>query len=296
MAKTNKNKENKVQEPILSEDFKLSWAEMSNEQREATIIRSFSAIIAKTAKETREKGEKPFWNKSQSVEQMDNTAPFNGADGQVYENSMSVILRAVSQLNGYENPVFLTMKEGNLMGGKLKRDNEGKIAVKGVKVPYMKRVDYIEAKDDLGQTILKDNGKPQLVAVQLAKPMIETSTLYHISQFEGLDHSKLKERNLDRLNKKRDYFKENPDKLQDRQEFVQKFGLSQNIVQNLYNFVQANKGGKDFVAPPISRPYDAKAKEQQNIKNNTNELTAKKNTVQGLNKNNDPKFNGRFSM
>lgn len=275
MAKT---KENKVQEPILDPDFKPKWEEMSNEQRQDSIIKSYTAIIVKTAKEAREQDKSAFWNKNQSIAEIDQSAPYNGSDGQVYQNTTAVMLRAVSALNGYENPVFLTMKEGNLLGAKLKRDNEGKIAVKGLKIPYIKEGEWVPEFDKNNQAVMKSytdkdghtKTKQAKVFQKYKEPIIETTTLYHASQFDDLKLDKLKERDFTKLNAKREYFAKNPDApaLQ-KEQMVQKLGLSQNIIINLVNFINATKTGKDFENKNlgINQDINSKAKIQDNFKN-----------------------------
>lgn len=263
---------------------------MTNAQRDESIKRSFASIIVKTAKTAREenKPQMAFWNKNMSVKEMDETIPYNPSSGKPYQNTTQIILRCVAALNGYENPLFLTVKEANLLGGKLKKDldengkekltENGKTAyVKGVKIPYTKKGEYVTKKDKNGNNILTQamnkEGKPQFDEkgkpimrevkefVPYAKAMYETTTLYHISQFNDLNVSKFKDKNLDSLYQKRDYFDKNPQRAL-QPEFITSLSINKNIAENLHNFIKANKTGKDFT--------------HQNTKSNEIDRNAKK--------------------
>lgn len=285
MAKNKNTEKNQVQVEAQEKENspkneqnepKIQWADMTNAQRDESIKKSFASIIVKTAKTAREenKPEMAFWNKNMTLEEIDNTMPYNPCNGKPYENTTQVILRCIVALNGYDIPLFLTANEANRLEGKLKKEldengkekltENGKTAyVKGVKIPYIKKGEWVAQKDDMGNPILiqaKDReGKPRFDEKgepimreakeykEYIKPILETTTLYHISQFDDLNYDKfVDEMDTERLNRKRDYFAHHPERALNT-EFVTSLGISAHIAEKLHYFIKASKTGKDFV-------------------------------------------------
>ena len=246
-----------------AKEFKKSWEEMNNNEREISVLNAYGALLGKMMKEVYARNEKPFWSKKATKEEIDNSLPYNASNGFVYENTTAIILKAAAQLHGYEKPQFLSMREGNILGGKLKTASNEKgeiIYPKGVKVPYFAQGEWVEMKDKDGNVITvpakdKDGNvkvnekgevimKPRKEFKEYDQKMIETTTLYHVSQFEGLDHSKLKERDLSKLEKKREYFKDNPKALE-KSEFIDKLStINRNQVQKMHDYIKAKKKDK----------------------------------------------------
>lgn len=290
MAKKTQIVQNEVNEQV-EKTAGMKWDEMNNAQRNESIIRSFSAKIGKLNKIAREEN-KPnlaFWNKDISLEELDKTATYNPASGKVYENTTAVILRAEMALKGYQDNTFLTMEEANKMGATLKKELDengkqiqtanGKTAyVKGVKIPYIEKgkwvtqvdkngvVVQVQARDKEGKLKFDEKGKPIMrdlkEFVPHKEPIIETTTLYHSSQFDNLDPAKFKEKDLSKVYAKREYFAKNPEAL-NKTEMVNLLTVNPKIVEKLNNFVKAFKSGKDY-----------EAIRQQNFK--TLDMTAKK--------------------
>lgn len=269
MAKK-KEEAKKVAQPAYVE-----WENKTNEQREASINSYHASIIIKTSKTAREenKPEMAFWNKDMSKEEYLKTVPYNAKTGQAYTNVSDVILRCVQKLNGYEDGSFITMKEANTLGGKLKKQldengkemltKNGKTAyVQGVKIPYIKEGEWqiktdengqvlqTQAKDKEGNLKYDEKGVPIMRDIKeyvpFKTPMLETITLYHTSQFDNLDVSKLKQRDVSRIEERASYFKQNPEAL-NKPERITSFGLNANVAQNLNTFIKAVKAGVDFV-------------------------------------------------
>lgn len=270
MAKTKAKAEEKFQQ----KDFYVSWEDKTNAQREASLNSYTASIIMKTNKTAREenKPELAFWNKNMSKEEIANSVPYNAKTGQPYTNVSDVVLRCVQKLNNYKEPTFITMNEANLLGGKLKKalDENGKETltkngktayVQGVKIPYLKEGEWqskvdkdgnviqTQAKDKNGNLKFDEKGKPVMRDVKefvpYKAPMLETIQLYHTSQFIGLDESKLKARDLSKLEKRAEYFQKNPTALA-KPERITNLGLNANLAQNLHNFVKAVKSGADY--------------------------------------------------
>lgn len=230
-----------------------SWEEKSNAERLKSINTYYKMILAKSIGE-----KKAFWNKDMSQKDIDNTIPFNASTGKPYSGITSLVLRAVKELNGYEDSNFLTVKQANLIHGKLKytekTNEDGEIKkeyVKGVKMTYLREYEYKPKLDKEGQPMTreveKENGEiekvPVLEKTFLKDPKLETITLYHISQFKDLDEKQLKSRDLEPLKKYREEQKERPYDLRAK---VGVLELSDSVTQDLNNFLTSQIKGIDY--------------------------------------------------
>lgn len=251
-------------EKVATNTYK-AWEDRSNEEKQASINEYSKSIIAKAIKEKVE-----FWSKDKSKEDIDTSIPYNASKGSVYTGLTSALLRAVTELNGYEEPAFLTMKQANFMGGKLKKltdenGNEmktknGKDAyVQGVKIAILKTTDYVPKIDENGEVmtrVVKDkdgnvklNEKKEPIKedvmekVYLQKPVLETITLYHISQFTDLKMEKLQDRDYDNLDKLRDGLRKSE---YDIRPNINNLGLSDKTTQDINNFLNSELKGLDY--------------------------------------------------
>lgn len=241
------------------------WEERSNEEKMASIREYSKSIILKSISE-----KKAFWMENMSAKQIDETLPFNASTGKPYSGITSLLLRATANLNGYEKPEFLTMKQANLMGGKLKKEldsdgNEIKTAkgatkyVRGVKIALFTNTEYREKRDDNGEIImmnvkdkegkqvLNEEGqpltRPVMEKVFLKTPKLETVTLYHTSCFDDLKKEKLQERNLDDLNNFREKMRNTPYEMKIK---VDSLGLGKIVSLDLENFLNSQNKGIDY--------------------------------------------------
>ncbi|MGI7353017.1 ArdC-like ssDNA-binding domain-containing protein [Campylobacter coli] len=251
-------------EQVKDNSYK-AWDERSNEEKKASINEYSKAIIAKAIKE-----KATFWGKDMSKQDIDNSMPYNASKGIAYTGLTSALLRAVSELNGYEKPSFLTMKQANFLGGTLKKqvDEKGKPILtkngkeayeQGVKIALLKTESYIPKVDENGQVMtraIKDqngnqkigkDGKPMFETVTEKiyhkTPILETVTLYHTSQFENLKMDKLKERDLESLEKLRDSIKRSN---YDTRPNVNNLGLGERVTRDINNFLNAELKGLEY--------------------------------------------------
>ncbi|HEF8181748.1 TPA: DUF1738 domain-containing protein [Campylobacter jejuni] len=251
-------------EQVKDNSYK-AWDERSNEEKKASINEYSKAIIAKAIKE-----KATFWGKDMSKKDIDNSMPYNASKGIAYTGQTSALLRAVSELNGYEKPSFLTMKQANFLGGTLKKqlDENGKPVLtksgkeayeQGVKIALLKTESYVPKLDENGQTMtraIKDqngnqkigkDGKPmfEIVTEKIyhKTPILETVTLYHTSQFENLKMDKLKERDLESLEKLRDSIKRSN---YDTRPNVNNLGLGERVTRDINNFLNAELKGLEY--------------------------------------------------
>ncbi|EAH7902378.1 DUF1738 domain-containing protein [Campylobacter coli] len=251
-------------EQVKDNSYK-AWDERSNEEKKASINEYSKAIIAKAIKE-----KATFWGKDMSKKDIDNSMPYNASKGIAYTGQTSALLRAVSELNGYEKPSFLTMKQANFLGGTLKKqlDENGKPVLtksgkeayeQGVKIALLKTESYIPKVDENGQVMtraIKDqngnqkigkDGKPmfEIVTEKIyhKTPILETVTLYHTSQFDNLKMDKLKERDLESLEKLRDSIKKSN---YDTRPNVNNLGLGERVTRDINNFLNAELKGLEY--------------------------------------------------
>ncbi|EAI7263292.1 DUF1738 domain-containing protein [Campylobacter lari] len=242
-----------------------SWDERTNEEKRASVNEYSKAIIAKAIKE-----KNAFWAKDMSKEKIQNTMPYNASKGIVYTGQTSALLRAVSDLNDYKEPSFLTMKQANFLGGTLKREldengnpaltKNGKEAyVQGVKIAILKTEGYVPKLDENGKEIqrvvknkdgepkLDKEGKPMyepvMEKVYYKEPKLETITLYHTSQFDNLKPEKLKERDIEGLEKLREGLKQLE---YDVRPNVNAFGLTEKTTRDINNFLNSELKGLDY--------------------------------------------------
>lgn len=277
-------------EQVKDNSYK-AWDERSNEEKKASINEYSKAIIAKAIKE-----KATFWGKDMSKKDIDNSMPYNASKGIAYTGQTSALLRAVSELNGYEKPSFLTMKQANFLGGTLKKqlDENGKPVLtksgkeayeQGVKIALLKTESYVPKLDENGQTMtraIKDqngnqkigkDGKPmfEIVTEKIyhKTPILETVTLYHTSQFDNLKMDKLKERDLESLEKLRDSIKKSN---YDTRPNINNLGLGEKVTIDINNFLNAELKGLDYF----------KIQDREVTKTQTNEKEQNKSQGRGM--------------
>ncbi|EKI2606467.1 DUF1738 domain-containing protein [Campylobacter coli] len=277
-------------EQVKDNSYK-AWDERSNEEKKASINEYSKAIIAKAIKE-----KATFWGKDMSKKDIDNSMPYNASKGIAYTGQTSALLRAVSELNGYEKPSFLTMKQANFLGGTLKKqlDENGKPVLtksgkeayeQGVKIALLKTESYVPKVDENGQVMtraIKDqngnqkigkDGKPmfEIVTEKIyhKTPILETVTLYHTSQFDNLKMDKLKERDLESLEKLRDSIKKSN---YDTRPNINNLGLGEKVTRDINNFLNAELKGLDYF----------KIQDREVTKTQTNEKEQNKSQGRGM--------------
>ncbi|WP_270978473.1 ArdC family protein [Campylobacter helveticus] len=247
---TKKVKETAVEvtAPTQSQDSYVKWEDKTNAQRLESINNYYKMLMAKAIGD-----KKAFWDKDMDSKEIDNTIPYNPSTGKPYGGVISLALRAVKEIQNYPDSDFLTMRQANLLHGKLKYEvNEKgeKEYPKGVKMTIMKNYEYHPKLDKDGQPLFREvqvNGEkvkqPVMDKVYLQQPKLETITLYHTSQFNDLDASKLKTRDLKPLEEYREKQKENAYDLRPKLDFL---GLTPKVTQDLNNFLTSQNKGVDY--------------------------------------------------
>ncbi|HDX6250491.1 TPA: DUF1738 domain-containing protein [Campylobacter fetus subsp. venerealis] len=277
---------------MKKEQVKKSWGKMNNAEKKESFDKYAKFKIFEAHKTT-----KADWQRDMSKEEVDNTIPYNASTGKTYSRETSMLLRAEMAIKGYDKAQFVTMEQGNMMGGTLKykvdeqtgeiqKTKSGKDArVDGVKMLYI--TDHIirPKLDSDGKEIMavvkdkdgnvkhdKETGKPITYVVKEkipVKPYLETKTLYHVSQFDGLDQSKIKDRDLTAIKNYREEAKEQPYEI--RIDYGKTLGISGNLEKQLNNLSIAQIKGVDYYNPAqkldISKEKQkTKAKKQERNK------------------------------
>ncbi len=256
-----------------------AWNERSNEEKQESINQYKKMILATAIKQGKE-----FWKEDKTKEQIDKDLPYNVKTGEPYIGVTSALLQVVANINGYENNQFVTMKQANTMGGKLKplTDEKGKPIIsektgkqqyaQGVKMALWKTYELVPKLDDNKQPIV-ENDKPVFVKKYFEKPVLETTTLYHVSQFDNLDHSKFKEKNMENLEKLR-YENRNTAKEPRIEKELHQIGLHDKTRIALHEYLNSQSKGLDYKVPEIAK---TKSQEQTQTQAKTQNVTKPKN-------------------
>lgn len=247
-----------------------SWEEMSNAEKKE----SFDKYAKYKLFEAHKTG-KADWQKNMTKEEVDNTIPYNASTGKTYSRETSMLLRAEMAIKGYEKAQFVTMEQGNMMGGTLKykvneqtgevqKTKNGKDArVEGVKMLYIADYEMKPKLDKNGKEIkafVKDKNGNEVISKQTGKPIeytvkekipikprLETKTLYHVSQFDDLDKTKIKERDLSTIQKYREQAKTQSYEV--KIDYGKNLGISGNLEKQLNHLTIAQNKGIDYYNP-----------------------------------------------
>lgn len=247
-----------------------SWNQMDNAEKKESFDKYMKYKLFEAHKTA-----KADWQKDMSKEEVDRTIPYNAKTGATYSRETSMLLRAEMAIKGYDKPQFVTMEQGNAMGGilKLKHDEKtGEILttknglqarVDGVKMLYIADHEIRPKLDKDGKEIMavvkdKDGNikydketREAMTYVVKEKipinPRLETKTLYHVSQFDGLDESKIKERDLTAIQHYREQAK-NQD-FEVKIDYNKTLGISGNLEKQLNNLTLAQIKGVDYFNP-----------------------------------------------
>lgn len=247
---------------------KKNWEQMNNGEKKE----SFEKYMKYKLFEAHKTG-KADWQKNMTAQEVDNSIPYNASNGKTYSRETSMLLRAEMAIKGYDKPQFLTMEQGNAMGGvlKIKTNENGEVEktkngkdarVEGVKMLYVADHEFrpkLDAngkevtatiKDKDGKDRLDKDGKPYTYVVKEKipiKPRLETKTLYHVSQFDGLDQSKIKERDLTAIQKYREEAKSQAFEV--KVDYGKTLGISGNLQKQLNHLSIAQIKGVDYPNP-----------------------------------------------
>ena len=104
----------------------------------------------------------------------------NPASGTVYKGVNRLNLAISSLENGFDDPRWMTMRQANEQGYRIKK---GSRATTIVFYSFTRERDRL---DDEGRPILGEDGKPERESVLLERPMVRFSRVFNGSQVDGL--------------------------------------------------------------------------------------------------------------
>ena len=251
---------------------------MTNAEREESGRQSDRNLVGKHAKAMKERGEKPFYTKDWSAEEIAKTTPHNALTGEAYGGMLETKMRMHQEMNGFKEAKYVTLNQAHYAGMKLdpltNEDGSVKTTDKGstmypigVKFQYLKEFEMVPKRDSNGDIIPKLNkdGQPityvdnkgntqvqaQMEKVKLEKPRIETTTLYNVEQLNR-SNQKYAFKDLD-LSAKQEYAKNLEAQNLTIQTDLSQFKLLPNTKKQLEAFMDASAMGRDYKVPQIER-------------------------------------------
>ena len=235
-----------------AEFAKKDWKDMSNTERLESLNRFKRGVVSFAISTNKDN---MFWNKSMSAKEIEKTMPYNKANGKPFLGLTGVLLRTFSNANHYKSNEFISLQQAWQLGGELKQrtdvDEKGN-AVK--KNPPSFRYEYmaeytmqpkIDPKTQEPMKAISQNGREYVVKerVDFKEPKLETVTLYHISEFKGLDKTKLQDLNLESVREYREKLANQPSKALPN---LEKIGIKGLVAETITRFLNMQNKGQDY--------------------------------------------------
>lgn len=102
-------------------------------------------------------------------------APMNPVSGTVY----SGINRVMLSRHGFDDPRWMTLRQANTLDCRVKKGEKSQCIV------YWQFSKEEPAKDDDGKPVLDDEGSQVMQKVELTRPIVRFSSVFHVSQLAG---------------------------------------------------------------------------------------------------------------
>lgn len=132
----------------------------------------FSEKIIRMLEEGTAPWQKP-WHPAQ------NMAPRNPLSGTVYRGGNRVWLSLVEMAEGYDDPRWMTLKQANDAGYRVKKGEHG------ATVAYWQFTKELDRLDDAGNPVLGADGKPERETVELERPILRCARVFNATQIEN---------------------------------------------------------------------------------------------------------------
>lgn len=140
-------------------------------------------IVAEKIIEQLKQGTAPWqlpWEKSQSAF----VRPYNAVTQQDYKGLNSIYLQMFSP---YEDPRWATFKQAQSQGWQVEK------GAKGMAINFVKTHSYYPKRDEKGQPVLDENGKPVKVRKELSSPIVTKARVFNAEQIKGITPLERKE-------------------------------------------------------------------------------------------------------
>ncbi|WP_297813051.1 hypothetical protein [uncultured Helicobacter sp.] len=243
-----------VEETAVAEPKKrIDWEKATNAERLENVNKGKVAIISHAMYATRDK---LFLNQPMTQDKMDKTIPYDVATGKPFMGLNNALLRTFANGNGYKSNDFIEIKDAWKLGGELK-------SYKGItkegepydKKPPCYRLEYmatwelrdkIDPKTNKPMTAVSEKtGRTYVVKerVDLPEPKLQTKSLYHISEFKGLDKSQFKERDMNAI---KNYREKLANGIANGLPNLQRIGIEGVVADSLMRFINAQNKGQEY--------------------------------------------------
>lgn len=166
------------------------------------------------------KQKKEFWLENKNAEQIKDSIPYNAYSGKPYMKSDSIFILCHQAKNDFKNGIYLSAKEAK----EISPQCSVKQGSYGIKVMSF------------------ENNKPELI------------TLYNIEQFNNLDSSKFKPKNMEYVEKVQQHFKENKGSISFK--MLESMGIYNATMKSLKAYLISQSKGEDFIKMARYNPQD----------------------------------------
>lgn len=132
-------------------------------------------VVAEKIIEQLKEGTAPWqlpWEKSNVF-----VKPYNAVTSQSYKGLNSLYLQLFSP---FEDPRWATFKQAKSQGWQVEK------GAKGMAINFVKTHNYYPKRDEKGQPVLDENGKPIKVRTELASPIVTKAWVFNAEQIKGI--------------------------------------------------------------------------------------------------------------
>lgn len=146
----------------------------------------FHEVVAERLIQQLKQGTAP-WQRPWEPGEPNAIIPMNPITGKRYKGINAIALMA----HEYNDPRWMTYKQAETANAQVRKGE------KGSAIQYWKFTDEIIKKDEQGNPVLDNNGKPIKVEVHLERPRVFYATVFNAEQIDGLSPRVKKERTWD---------------------------------------------------------------------------------------------------